>query len=311
MSPLVPSDRAPLAELTVTRKLALQWFAVAIAGFLLSGALFGAVFAAVTGHTEFQFGVDAASLRSGIVSLVAAVVAFAVLTLVPVPVHEWLHGVVMDHYGGTPRYGVGLSHYVFPYAHATTEATFTRNQFVVVALTPLVVVSLVGIAVMALVPTPWLIVPLAANAGGAVGDCWMAATLLGYPSTVRVEDRTTGIRIYGAPEVGRSATTARVRTPVAFVRTAVFGFTLSTSALVVAVFTAPLLLVAVGVESLILGFAEGPWFLLRYQLLPTGEFSAAFGLFGIVVLSVVVGTVAALVRTAVDGRRSARPPRAT
>ncbi len=306
------SDLPLLAELTMTRRLARQWLVISVTGFLLASLLFSAIFAAITGRAEFRFGVDAAA-GFDIVDMALAFVAFVFLTLAPIPIHEWLHGVAMTRYGGKPRYGVGLSNYVLPYAYATTDSTFTRNQFVVIALTPLVVISLVGIAAMAVVPTPWLIVPLAVNAGGAVGDCWMAAMLLGYPSTVRVEDCTTGLRIYGATRAGDTVDTERdsVSTPATFVRTAVVNFALTFGVLVVAAFAAPLLLAAVGVESLVLGFAEGPWYLLRYGMAPTGEFSATFGLFGILTLSVVLGVLAALGRIVVDGRRSARPPRAT
>lgn len=73
-----------------------------------------------------------------------------------------------------------------------TDHRFTRNQYVVVLLAPLVGMTLVGVPVMVLFEWGWLILPLAANAAGAVGDLWMTLTLLGFPSRVSVEDHKSG-----------------------------------------------------------------------------------------------------------------------
>jgi len=108
--------------------------------------------------------------------------------------HEWSHGVGIRRYGGEPRYGVGLACFVLPYA--TTDHRFTHDQFVVVLLLPLVAMTLVGVPAL---EWGWLIVPLAANAGGAVGDLWTTLTLLGYPPHVAVEDHRSGFRILGRP----------------------------------------------------------------------------------------------------------------
>jgi len=111
--------------------------------------------------------------------------------------HELCHGLAIKAFGGQPSYGMGVAYFVFPYAFATTETRFTRNQFLVIALAPLVVLTLIGVPVMILFEWPWLAVPLALNAGGAVGDVWMALILLSYPSEVTVLDSTTGLEVYG------------------------------------------------------------------------------------------------------------------
>jgi len=41
----------------------------------------------------------------------------------------------------------------------------------------------VGVPVMLIFGWGWLIVPLSANAGGAIADLWMTLTLLGCPPT--------------------------------------------------------------------------------------------------------------------------------
>lgn len=72
--------------------------------------------------------------------------------------------------GGTPRYGLGIVYAAFPYAFAATDTRFTRDQFLVVTLAPLILLTLLGVPTMVLFEWPWLAVPLALNAGGAVGD---------------------------------------------------------------------------------------------------------------------------------------------
>ena len=84
--------------------------------------------------------------------------------------HEWLHGLAIRYYGGEAKYGVGVAHFILPYAYATTDHEFTRNQFIVVLLTPMVLMTTVGIPLILVFEWGWLIVPLAANAAGAIAD---------------------------------------------------------------------------------------------------------------------------------------------
>lgn len=53
-------------------------------------------------------------------------------------------------------------------------------------MTPLVVMTAVGVPVMLVFEWGWLIVPLAANAAGAIADLWMTMTLLAFPGDVRL-----------------------------------------------------------------------------------------------------------------------------
>lgn len=50
---------------------------------------------------------------------------FVVLTTGVILPHEPVHGLAIRYYGGTPRYGVGLVHFVLPYASATTATRKT------------------------------------------------------------------------------------------------------------------------------------------------------------------------------------------
>jgi hypothetical protein len=77
----------------------------------------------------------------------------------------------------------------------------TRRQYLIVGLTPTVVVNLLGVLLM-LPPTPLrllLIVPLAMHFAGCIGDWWMAITTLRLPATTLFEDTQEGFRFPVAP----------------------------------------------------------------------------------------------------------------
>ncbi len=131
---------------------------------------------------------------------VLAVVAVLVVTY---GLHEWIHGLAIRYYGHQPRYGIRLDLGVM---YATTDsAYFPRNQFVVIALAPLVVMTLVGMALMFAVSDTlayYIGLVIVLNASGAIGDLWMSWVVLRYPPRVLVRDEADRIRIYdsGQPD---------------------------------------------------------------------------------------------------------------
>jgi hypothetical protein len=283
-----------LADLQATRALTIQWTLVGSLGFLLSFGGFALLYQLlVDGVFSLRLGVDAAWWHPGFDLLALLLVG----TLVVLP-HEWLHGLAIRYYGGTPRYGVGVSHFVMPYAYATTDHRFGRNQFAVVLLAPLVGISLVGVPLMALTGWGWLVLPLAANAGGAVVDCWMLLTVLGYPAHVTVEDHETGVRILGRP--GDSAPDLSVP---ALVWDAVTGAAVATvGTLVLLAVPGPWVLSALGVESLVVGTHGTPTFLFAFEETATG-ISFGFGP-GLLVLGAAAGLGYAFVRSRRRQRRA-------
>lgn len=125
------------------------------------------------------------------------VVAVIGVILIMIVGHEWIHGLAIQAVGHRPRYGVKLSQGV---VFATTDSgLFRRGEFIFVALAPLVVITLVGMALMAVVPDALgyyvgLVVVL--NAGGAVADIWMAWVVGRCPSDTIVRDEADSVRIY-------------------------------------------------------------------------------------------------------------------
>lgn len=136
-----------------------------------------------------------ASIDFGAWQLLLALILATVVVLV---LHELLHGATMALFGARPQYGVILNRGMF-YATAPGFA-FPRNRYLIVALTPLVVLSLLAILLMALLAgSPWVsVVILAAtlNASGAAGDLWISAVVLRYPSSAYIIDEKDGMRVF-------------------------------------------------------------------------------------------------------------------
>jgi hypothetical protein len=126
-------------------------------------------------------------------------IAVIAILLVVLPLHELLHGITIGAIGHRVRYGAKLSKGVL---YATAEnALFRRDEYLGVALAPLVAITLGAMALMVVVPQ-WLSYYVAIgavlNAGGAIGDLWSVGILLRYPASVLVRDEADGFRIYAA-----------------------------------------------------------------------------------------------------------------
>ncbi|QCW04099.1 DUF3267 domain-containing protein [Natrinema pallidum] len=285
--------RRPLATFRLTRSVALQWLVVSGVGFFGFAYALGHVLAWLRG-TSLEPIVIAPSSPPTVVSWLAVSIGLLVCVVVP---HELLHGVFMARYGDTPRYGIGVSYFVLPYAYAETSgANYTRNQLLVALLAPFVVITAVGLAAMVVVPTPLLIVPLAANAAGSIGDLWMAAALCQYPADVRVGDPPDGVQgfgIYGTDEqVSRfPGTTLLSRFLTGSVGTL--------AAVAVYALLAVLLSLAFGSGDVVLGDPERGWLLVRHDYRPGGTAVLELGdgpLLGTAALGGLAWTVVATLR---------------
>jgi hypothetical protein len=123
-------------------------------------------------------------------ALVAAI--FLVL-----PVHELIHAAFILGYGHRPRLGFNFEKGIL-YATAD-QALFTRNQYITVALAPLLVISAAGaFSLLVLSSGWWWLVGLsvAINAGGAIGDLWVAAHVRRAPPDALIRDTGDGYVLY-------------------------------------------------------------------------------------------------------------------
>jgi len=276
-----------LADLELTRGLTIQMTALSTLGLVIAATALSGLYQAVTGHpASFQFAPGVSWWTNALDVLVILVLA----TVFIIP-HEWLHGLAIRYYGGEAKYGVGIAHFILPYAYATTDHQFTRNQFIVVLMTPLVVMTAVGVPVMLVFEWGWLIVPLAANAAGAIADLWMTMTLLAYPADVRLEDHPDGVRILGRESDRRGAlsVTAVVWDALAGAAVAAVGVFLLLAV------GGTVVLDVLGVDSLTIGTPDTFTFLFAFSSTST-EISMSVGP-GVLGIGAAVGLLYAFARS--------------
>jgi hypothetical protein len=112
--------------------------------------------------------------------------------------HEFVHGLFYWLFSSQrPKFGFrGL----FPYAEAPSGVYFSRNQFLVIGLAPLLLLTSIGLQLMVIVPNafvPFLFFFIAFNAAGAAGDLIMVIHLMSFSSDTVMEDNDSGVMIYG------------------------------------------------------------------------------------------------------------------
>jgi len=102
--------------------------------------------------------------------------------IVTIILHEAVRGISMRLFGANPIFGLDWK---LGAAYATAPGyLFTRNQFILVALMPLVVLTLIFLLALVFVPMNWRLVGVLAltfNVAGPAGDLWMTRVLLPTP----------------------------------------------------------------------------------------------------------------------------------
>jgi putative zincin peptidase len=134
---------------------------------------------------------------STFVRLFLLVVANLVAYSIMLPLHEAVHALTILLLGGRPRFGLRLP--LAAYCTAPGQV-FTRRGYIVVALAPLVVLTVVGVVITALWPqwATWLWFGFAGNISGAVGDLATASEVRRLPSGALIVDDETGYIAYMA-----------------------------------------------------------------------------------------------------------------
>lgn len=160
--------------------------------FPLATVLFGGVLWQLQGPAVFESLVTVTETESALTFVFdwPLIVGVTVLALgVTVVVHELVHGLVFGQYGYQVSYGA------MPHIGAFYAAPFhqfvARKHVFPVALAPLVLISLVGIPLLA-VPSPvaafFVFQLLVINAVGASGDLYIVLVLLRKPSGTLLYD---------------------------------------------------------------------------------------------------------------------------
>lgn len=207
--------------------------------------------------------------------------------------HELIHGLFMSIYGGKPSYGAGIAYFILPYLYTTTKTVFRRNQFIVICIAPLVLISLAGIGIIAAFPSiaHWIFMPFVLNTSGAVGDLWVTRNVLRYPKHVLLEDRKTGLIIYGK-ETDKPMNISTTGFGPRFSK--VFILCLIAGELLIGI--SPIVLDILGVESITIGPTNSPFTIFEFHSSDKG-FGFKFYPLSILSISVIVGLVYAIIKT--------------
>src|SRR5437764_424779 len=155
-------------------------------GTVFFGILTIAAYFAQTHSTRGQIGGWVLLLWLGINILSYVLVLF---------LHEGIHALAFIFWGGKPYFGAKLPVALFCGAK---NQLFRRNQYIVVGLAPLVVISLAAIVFTLLNPVlaSYTLFASIGNFSGAAGDVWSVMRLLRHPGNVLVEDTETGYRAW-------------------------------------------------------------------------------------------------------------------
>jgi len=170
----------------------LLWLNVLAVPWFLLCALFFGVMTSLLRPLNFAIFGSAFPLETplGAVGAIAALFATVVITLCVVLIlHELTHGLFFWLFTKS-RPAFGFKGW---YAYAAAPGWYLpRAQFLVVVGAPLTLLSLLGEALLLLVPwavVPWVLWGLIVNAGAAIGDLYLIACLMLAPRAAVIEDR--------------------------------------------------------------------------------------------------------------------------
>lgn len=166
-----------------------------IAGFFLL-ILFGWLFSAAAFWLRPDIAATSLILDLGGAGGLRTILVVLVITFVAIVLHEGIHGLAFRVFGKVrPTFG-----FRWVYAFAAAPGNFIpRDRYLPVALAPLVVLSILGVALMAVAPAQWLTAILLAcvvNASGSVADIWVAWLLLRMPAETLASDLGEKIELY-------------------------------------------------------------------------------------------------------------------
>jgi len=129
----------------------------------------------------------------GVLRIIVAVIGIYAAVIV---LHEATHGIFLTWFTRTRPIFAFRGYYAYASAPGWY---FPRYQYLLVSLAPLVLLSLLGLAVLEFVPAGWflpVISFMAFNASGAVGDLAVFFWLLRQPSTCLAYDVGEAVTLY-------------------------------------------------------------------------------------------------------------------
>ncbi len=137
---------------------------------------------------------------SGITITLPGLVLVILCMVIAIVLHELIHGMffwIFSH--SRPRFGFRNG-----YAFASAPGWFfPRGLYLVIGMSPFVLLSLLGMALLIVVPDGAIfpiLFALVINASGAVGDLWITARILWERKDVIIEDVGDGFKMYAVSD---------------------------------------------------------------------------------------------------------------
>ncbi|MBN1963393.1 MAG: DUF3267 domain-containing protein, partial [Anaerolineae bacterium] len=185
-APAIPAGYALAHRFVLTERRALLWMNVI--GTVAFVIVLAAAFVLLTLYIRIGAPLVIRTLPETLPPLIYLIAV--VLTLV---VHEGLHGLAILLTGNRPRFGAKWSRFLL---YTTSDANFTRGEYLGVTLAPLLGISAAGLVAMLLTPPVlgmWLAVLVSLNAASSLGDVWMTAVITSFPRTALFHDEEDGM----------------------------------------------------------------------------------------------------------------------
>ncbi len=144
-------------------------------------------------NLESGFLINGVDIPSAIISLLVFLgIIFGMVFL-----HEAIHGLFFWLFtGDQPKFGFKV---VYAYAGAP-DWYITKVPYLIIGLSPLVILTLLGFLVFLIAPVEWvlpLLLFMTMNASGAVGDIYAVLWLLGEADNILVQDAGDRIKVFG------------------------------------------------------------------------------------------------------------------
>lgn len=185
--------RAASVTLQGNRRL-LMWLNVAsLPALVIAGYGFAGLASLVRPRLIDDLGFSLSSSSPAPPSFVFVLFGLLLMPFVIVVLHEAVHGLAFWFYTkARPEFG-----FKGWYAYAAAPGWYLgRHQYLVVGLAPLVGISMVALALVAVLPAPLAAVVLLGsvlNAASATGDLYLCARIMTWPASTVIEDRGNGV----------------------------------------------------------------------------------------------------------------------
>jgi hypothetical protein len=154
----------------------------------------------ITGVKEFSFSISAGELI--FLLLPAGVIAATII------LHEAVHGFMFLAMGSKPRFGFRLLGRFFPVAYVTSSRLLSRNRYLLVCLSPFLIITAISFVVSIIAASSGIILlallAMAMNISGSIGDLIAGRNILRHNRAILFEDTQDGFTCYSPLMSGHS-----------------------------------------------------------------------------------------------------------